>query len=170
MSFKKCASVVSLACAALIASTPAFAQDKAASGSGPSPYTDCGIGASLFPETKWAAVTSNVIWDLGITAIVSATASPQTCNGKKVTAALFIRDTYDKLAEETAVGSGEHLSAAMEMFGCAADTHAVVARDVRGAMAVTVGAADYVSRKPLEKAAAFYSIIDKAAASAGCSV
>ena len=47
--------------------------DPKAPGSGPNPYTDCGIGAALFPNTHWAAATSNVIFDLGITAITSAT-------------------------------------------------------------------------------------------------
>jgi len=167
MSLKKCVAIVSLAGTALMAATPAFAQDKSA-GSGPNPFTDCGIGAALFPETKWAAVTSNVIWDIGITAIISATASPQTCSGKKVTAALFIRDTYDKLAEETAAGKGEHLAVAMTMFGCAADAQAVVAQQVRGAMATSVAAPGYADKKPLDKAAEFYTIMDKAAASASC--
>lgn len=167
MSLKKCVAIVSLASSALIAGTPAFAQDKAA-GSGPSPYADCGIGAALFSETKWAAVTSNVIWDLGITALISATSSPQTCSGKKVTAALFIRDTYDTLAEETAAGKGEHLTAAMTMFGCSADVQASVAQQVRGAMAASVAAPDYADKKPLDKAAGFYTIMDKAAAGASC--
>jgi hypothetical protein len=38
-------------------------------GSGPNPYSDCGIGAALFKDTEWAAVTSNVTWDLGTTEI-----------------------------------------------------------------------------------------------------
>jgi Protein of unknown function (DUF3015) len=162
MSLKKCVAVVSLASAALMAAAPAFAQDKAA-GSGPNPFTDCGIGAALFTETKWAAVTSNVIWDLGITAVISATASPQTCSGKKVTAALFIRDTYDKLAEETAAGRGEHLTVAMRMFGCTGDAQQAAGRQVRGSMAVAVAAPDYLDKKPLDKAADFYAIMDKAA-------
>jgi Protein of unknown function (DUF3015) len=162
MNLRKCVAVASLASAALMATAPAFAQDKSA-GSGPNPFTDCGIGAALFPETKWAAVTSNVIWDIGITAVVSATASPQTCSGKKVTAALFIRDTYDKLAEETAAGNGEHLSVAMAMFGCAAAAQQATALQVRSAMGTAVAAPGYVDKKPLDKAADFYAILDKAA-------
>ncbi len=46
-----------------------------APGSGPNPFSDCGIGAALFKDTKWAAVSSNVIWDIGTTAVTSATAS-----------------------------------------------------------------------------------------------
>ena len=68
-----------------------------APGSGPNPFSDCGIGAALFPETKWAAVTSNVIWDVGTTAVASATMSPQTCSGKQAKTAAFIYHTYDSL-------------------------------------------------------------------------
>ena len=68
-----------------------MANDQA--GSGPNPFTDCGIGAALFPDTHWAAVTSNVIWDVGTTALTSATASPETCSGAKVEAAMFINET-----------------------------------------------------------------------------
>ena len=50
------------------------------------PYVDCGIGAALFPNTDWAAVTSNVIWDAGTTALISATASEDTCSGGDVSA------------------------------------------------------------------------------------
>ncbi|MBI3771765.1 MAG: hypothetical protein HY272_03590 [Gammaproteobacteria bacterium] len=40
------------------------------------PWLDCGIGAMIFTETKWAAVTSNVIWDLGTTAVTSGASTP----------------------------------------------------------------------------------------------
>src|SRR5258708_18836019 len=96
---------------AAFATSSALADDASkAPGSGPNPYTDCGIGAALFSDTKWAAVTSNVIWDLGTTAVISATASPQTCQGKKVAPARFIDATYPSLPEEPPPGHGEHLT------------------------------------------------------------
>src|SRR5688572_5993856 len=57
------------------AKAPEPAKAPAASkapGAGPNPFSDCGIGAALFPKTGWAAVTSNVIWDIGTTALTSA--------------------------------------------------------------------------------------------------
>lgn len=162
MTIRKLAIAVSLLGAALMLSVPAMAQDKS-SGSGPNPYADCGIGAALFSETARAPVTSNFIWDLGITALVSATSSPQTCSGKRVNAALFIRDTYDKLAEETAVGHGEHPSVALSMFGCTAGHPPEAVQRVRRAMAGAVSAPGDADRKPLDKAADFFSTMDKAA-------
>ena len=53
------------------------------------PYTDCGIGAALFPNTNWAAVTSNATWDAGTTAVISATASEDTCSGGESLGQIF---------------------------------------------------------------------------------
>lgn len=142
-------------------SLPSFAEDKTP-GAGPNPYSDCGIGAALFTETKWAAVTSNVIWDVGITAITSATASPQTCSGKKVATAMFIGKTYANLSEETAAGQGEHLTAALNLFGCGETQHTAAITQVRREMADVVSAPNYASQTAVEKASAYYSTMERA--------
>jgi len=129
-------------------------------GSGPNPYTDCGIGAALFPDTHWAAVTSNVIWDAGTTALTSATASPETCSGAKVEAAMFINETYPNLIEETAAGQGQHLSAVMQILGCATDSHAAITESVRAEMGIKVSADGYSSMDQLQKSADFYGVIN----------
>jgi len=153
----------------LTAGTLALAEEGSkAPGSGPSPYSDCGIGAAIFSETKWAAVTSNVIWDFGATAITSATASPQTCNGKKVTAALFIGNTYEELAEETAAGQGEHLTTVLNLFDCDATGRSGAIEEMRAAMGHVVAAPDYMQQTRLQKAARYYSVLE-GAAHHGCS-
>lgn len=159
----KLASVALLMISAF-ASTAAFADNKAV-GSGPNPYTDCGIGAALFPDTHWAAVSSNVIWDLGSTAVTSATMSPQTCSGKKVKVALFVRDTYEQLAADLAKGNGEHVAAAMDMFACqAAGQGAAISRARKdfGSLAAQGGlnAAD-----SLQNAGKLYNVLENAAQS-----
>lgn len=161
MIIKKLAVLSLLACA--VAASPAMAQNKAP-GSGPNPFTDCGIGAALFSETHWAAVTSNVIWDLGTTAVTSATASPETCNGKQVAAALFIRDTYENLAEETAKGEGEHLTTVLNMLECDGARHAAAAQSARQAMGQRVSSSAYADQSQLQKAADFYSVIESSVA------
>lgn len=139
------------------------AADTKAPGSGPNPYTDCGIGAALFPNTKWAAVTSNTIWDLGITALTSATSSPQTCSGKKVEAAVFIHTTYDELIEETAAGGGEHLVSVLSLFGCDAVGDVGAVREMRGAMNEAVAVPGYLGQTRLQKASQYYSAVEHAA-------
>ncbi|HEX9474358.1 MAG TPA: DUF3015 family protein [Steroidobacteraceae bacterium] len=154
---------------AAFATSSALADDASkAPGSGPNPYTDCGIGAALFSDTKWAAVTSNVIWDLGTTAVISATASPQTCQGKKVAAARFIDATYASLAEETAAGHGEHLTTVLNILECASNHRPQAVSRIRRDMGLEVADPQYVRQTHLEKASNFYKVID-AAVTASCS-
>lgn len=131
-------------------------------GTGPNPYSDCGIGAALFKETSWAAVSSNVIWDLGSTAITSATASPQTCQGKNLKVALFINDTYKELAEEAAAGQGKHLTTALNILECESSRHPTAIQAIRNAMSQTVSNPGYANQTHLEKSADFYGIINNA--------
>lgn len=164
---KKLLLAMSVAAGAMTVGTSAFAEDKTP-GSGPNPYSDCGIGAALFTETKWAAVTSNVIWDAGTTAVTSATSSPQTCSGKKVVAAMFINETQDKLAEEIAAGKGEHLTTVLNIFGCNGANHAAAAQQIRKDMGRAVSAPGYVDQSHLDKASSTYSIVE-GAVSSSCS-
>lgn len=141
----------------------AFAQSPGPVGSGPNPFSDCGIGAALFPETAWAAVTSNVIWDIGTTAVTSATMSPQTCSAKKLKTALFIRDTYEQLAEDVARGDGEHIAAALEMFQCSENLYKTAISEIRSDMGKAVATPGYAEQHHLEHAGQLYNIIEKAA-------
>jgi len=145
------------------AQTSVITPDKAP-GSGPNPFTDCGIGAALFPNTHWAAVTSNALWDLGTTAVTSATASPQTCSGKKVAAALFIQESYERLAEETAQGHGEHLATVLNIMECRGEQQADAMLSTRDAMSSAVGQPTFGSLSRTEKAARFYNAVEAAAA------
>jgi hypothetical protein len=165
---KKVALGISFLTASLITNFTASAEEHKALGSGPNPYVDCGIGAALFPDTDWAAVSSNVIWDIGTTAIISATASPQTCSGKNVKAAMFIGNTYDKLAEETAAGQGEHLTTVLNLFDCGPAQHAGAMQALRSAMRNEVSSQNYMGQTKLEKASNYYFIAEDIA-SRNCS-
>lgn len=157
-------SVIVMSTLTAFADTAEKASSDKAPGSGPNPYTDCGIGAALFSNTGWAAVTSNVIWDLGLTALTSATASPQTCQGKKVVAALFIRDTYEQLAEQTAQGQGEYLSTVMNIMECKPESQSEAIAATRESMGNLVASPDYAEMSRIEKAAQFYGVVDAAVA------
>nr|CBA27222.1 hypothetical protein Csp_A01200 [Curvibacter putative symbiont of Hydra magnipapillata] len=134
-----------------------------AQGSGPSPYTECGIGASIFKDTDWAAATSNVTWDLGTTALSSASYSPEMCSPKKVKAAMLIRDNYAQISEEIARGQGDHLSAALEVFGCSAVAQPVAATQVRGEFGRMVSTSSYGGQSQIQKAGQMYQVIQSAA-------
>ena len=125
-------------------------------GSGPNPYTDCGIGAALFPDTHWAAVTSNVIWDIGTTAVTSATASPETCKGKQVAVAQFIQHSYDNLIEDTAKGEGEHMTAMLNIYGCDDASRKAITTAVRSEVAKDVAKSDYAEMTQQQKVENYY--------------
>jgi hypothetical protein len=152
----KLQSLVAAVVVATAFSASAFAADKTP-GSGPNPYSDCGIGAALFTENKTLAVTSNVIWDIGTTAVTSATASPQTCNGKKVAVATFILQSYDQLAEDTARGEGEHLTALMQLMEVQPQQQGAVVAKIRANMAAQLATADYVAADKTAKSAMLFN-------------
>lgn len=134
--------------------------DEKVPGSGPNPYRDCGIGAALFPNTGWAAVTSNVIWDLGITAITSATASADTCQGSSVVAAHFINDTYENVVADTARGKGDYLTTLLQIYNCDSASHADVIEAIRGDIGENVIQDGYAEMSQLEKSEAYFLVID----------
>lgn len=134
------------------------AGDKAV-GSGPNPFSDCGIGAALFKDNKTLAVTSNIIWDVGTTALTSATASPETCNGKTVTAAKFIIESFDNLSEETARGEGEHLTALLNIMEVNAARHNDVISAIRSEMANNIASAEFVNADKQAKSVEFYNAL-----------
>lgn len=157
---------------AVLAFGTASAQDKP-QGSGPSPFVDCGIGAALFPDTHWAAVTSNIIWDIGTTAVISATASPETCNGKSAKAARFINDTYDNVLEDTARGSGEYVAALLEIYGCEASSQGDIVGAIRGDIGEMLSDEGYSDLTSVEKAEQYFLVIDgevRGSSAASCAV
>lgn len=102
------------------------------------PWKQCGIGAMIFDDNGTAAAISNVIWDLGTTAISSNISSKDSCNGIKVAAAEFINSTITNIEEETVVGEGEHLTAMLNLMGCEASAHSAIIQDVRADLDVSI--------------------------------
>lgn len=153
---KKIAAALLATLSFAVASGSAIAQESKAQGSGPSPYTECGIGAALFKDTEWAALTSNVIWDIGTTAVTSATMSPETCNSKKKVVAQYIIDTYDNVVEETAIGEGEYLNTMLNIYGCDQNVHTAIISDVRADFATKISAEDYTNLDSVGKAESYY--------------
>ncbi len=121
----------------------------------PSPYPDCGIGAALF-ENDTGATISNVIWDLGSTALTSATASPETCEGFNPDVASFIEKSYDRLVEETAQGQGDHLNTLMSIVNVSMDKKEQVIANLRAHMANIVASQSYFEADKVEKINIYY--------------
>jgi hypothetical protein len=124
------------------------------------PWIDCGIGAMIFDETSWAAVISNIIWDLGTTAVISDSLSQQTCNSKKAKTAAYIGTTYANLSEEIAKGDGQHLRAMLDVRGCSADSHQSILSSLRGDFAQSLRDVSYSAKPSVTKAEDFYNLLE----------
>jgi len=76
------------------------------------PWKHCGIGAMIFDDNPTAAAISNVIWDLGSTAVSSNISSQGSCHGKKahMAAAKFIQTNHANLEQDMVMGQGQHLA------------------------------------------------------------
>lgn len=126
----------------------------------PSAYKDCGIGAALF-ENDTGAIISNVIWDLGSTALTSATASEDTCEGFNADAAAFINESYDRLVEDTAVGQGQHLDTLLSIVKLDEGQKSEVILNIRSRMAKIVASEAYLAADKVERASFYYySLMD----------
>lgn len=140
-------------------SSTVFAANNAPPKKQLNPWIDCGIGAMLFTETTWAAVSSNIIWDLGTTAVTSDYSSQHTCNSKNAKTARFIGVTYASLEEETVKGGGKHLHAMLNLMGCDASAHANIISGVRTDLGNSMRNATYLESTQEAKAEAYYNIV-----------
>ena len=131
---------------------------------GPNPYSDCGIGAAMFQNTPWAAATSNATWDLGSSAVTSATVSPETCSSgnTNVQTAQFIINNYDNLLEETAKGQGEHLITLLDIQGCSSQNQQNAIQAIRSNMSHRISLPGYKIQDPVDKAYDYYIALNSA--------
>ena len=121
------------------------------------PYVDCGIGAGLFPNTAWAAVTSNVIWDAGTTALISATASEETCSGGAVETAQLIHDKYELLETDILLGTGENFIALTSSMEC--DVSPALTASIQKDVQKVLSDENYSKNTRIEKSINFYEAL-----------
>lgn len=149
-----CATLLSLS----TASSHVFAQNGGSVGSGPNPYSDCGIGAAIFKNDAAASI-SNVIWDLGTTAVTSALSSPETCEGESVAAAKFIYETYAALEVQAAKGEGENLTAVFDILQCDNSDHKSLISSVREDFSLLVSDDHYADMTTLQRSEKFFNVV-----------
>jgi hypothetical protein len=123
------------------------------------PWTDCGIGAMIFTDTGWAAAISNIIWDLGITAVTSNYSSQNTCGSSNAKVAMFIGTTYANLEDETVKGDGKHLHAMLDILSCDPASHQTIISSVRSEFGQSISNANYNQKDTLAKAEGYYNLV-----------
>lgn len=124
------------------------------------PWVDCGIGAMIFPGTPVGAVISNVIWDVGTTAVTSAGLSKNTCEGKRVKMAMYIGTTYANLEEETVQGEGQHVRAMLDIASCDKAAHEDIMRSVRADFAKSLQDPAYLQKDGIARAQDYYTLVE----------
>jgi hypothetical protein len=131
--------------------------------SGKNAWTQCGIGAAIFPSYGWAAAIINVVWDMGSTATTSSSSSPSQCAGKGSAVGQLIFENYANVEEETAVGEGEHLNAMMTILGCDSSIQSALIQDVRTDFLKDAQSASFSKKSNVEKTESlFNNVMDKA--------
>ena len=120
-------------------------------------WRDCGIGALLFPKTGWAAVTSNIIWDLGTTASTSTSSSENQCAGKGASVARYIHHNYAAIELETAKGHGEYLVTMLSILECKPASRAHIIEGFRKNFGVILADPAYEQKSDSSKAEIYFN-------------
>jgi hypothetical protein len=153
---KKTITTVAAIASLSLTSTHSFAQDLEVK---INPWQDCGLGAMVFPDNGVAAAISNVIWDLGTTAVTSASASEDNCNATRVQTARFVTESLPNLEEDIVKGEGQHLTTMLNLIGCETAQQNVVSNDFSSIMTN----ATYSGMDLQQKAESLFSVAENAA-------
>jgi hypothetical protein len=159
MNMKKIITTVATIAALSLASTHSFAQDSKVK---LNPWQDCGLGAMVFPDNGVAAAISNVIWDLGTTAVTSASASEDSCNATRVQTARFVTESLPNLEEDIVKGEGQHLTTMLNLMGCEADQQNVLSTAIRNDFSNVIGNASYLEMDVQQKAESLFNVAENA--------
>lgn len=129
-------------------------------------YKQCGIGGAIFGNSSpTLAFISNVTWDLGTTAALSDSMSPESCSGGAVKTAMLIKEAFPSVEKDLAAGNGAHLSALNTFMSCDA-----AAKTVRADYAAYTTTQAYAKATSAQNAEALHSIVNRSKVAAGCSL
>lgn len=120
-----------LSSAVLVATLASVSAPQAEAAGTINPWQHCGIGAIIFPNHGIVAAISNITWDLGTTAVISATLSEETCGTELFRTGQFINENYEQIETELAIGEGKHLNTMLSMMGSDEKDHAQLIQQVR---------------------------------------
>ena len=152
---------------AAILATVALSSTHALADEDINPWKHCGIGAMIFDDNGTAAAISNIIWDLGTTAVSSKLTSADSCEGKRVQTAMFIQKSFNNVLEETAKGEGEYISAMLGMMDCRQEDYATIMSGVRLDVVNQVSQAGYEAMAVSAKSEAYYHALTANAVNCG---
>lgn len=122
-------------------------------------YKQCGLGGLIFGDSsEILAVISNVTLDLGTTAALSDSLSPDTCNDRRKRTAMLIKEAFPSVEKDLAVGSGAYLSALNDAANCQSTSV------IRNKYGLYTQSSAYQSATKEENVEALYSIVEQSCA------
>jgi hypothetical protein len=129
-------------------------------------FEDCGIGAIFFNGEKKGDKQFAKLLNLHSTGTSSYATSSKlsgTCAGKEnqLAAALFIYETYPTLIEDTAKGSGEHLTTVLNLLDAPESRDAIIST-VQTQLLDSINASEYSSQSRLEVSEKLFTIVNNA--------
>ena len=115
----------------------------------------------------WAAgaAISNIIWDLGTTAVSSNVSSQQSCSRAKWDTAMFIDENLQDLEQQIAQGYGENIDSIMDLYGCNISARSEIVSTIRSNMAPILSSGQYSNQTHDEKAFAYYDSVNSVVSS-----
>jgi hypothetical protein len=114
----------------------------------------------IFTNTAWAAAISNVIWDLGTTAVTSNVSSQNTCGSSKASkVAMLIGTSYANLEDETVQGGGQHINAMMTVLSCEPSSQAKIIQSLKEDFTQSLQSTENVALTEQAKAGAYYNMV-----------
>lgn len=127
-------------------------------------YKQCGLGGAIFGSSSAIlAIISNVTWDLGTTAAISNSMSPETCVKANLKSAVFIKETFPSLVQDLAAGQGDHYTALNTLMNCA-----TLSQNVRTQYAAYTQTAAYQQADQAAQANQMFNIVNQTVASDAC--
>jgi hypothetical protein len=154
---KKIITIVAAVAALSLASTHSFAQNSKVK---LNPWQDCGIGAMIFPDNGIVAAISNITFDLGTTAVTSASASENSCSSTRVRTARFITESLPNLEEEIVKGEGQHLTAMLNLMGCDTAQKNIASSVIRSNFSSVMSDAVYLEMDLQQKAESLFTVAE----------
>jgi hypothetical protein len=122
-------------------------------------YKECGLGAMIFTDMPVGAVVSNIIWDLGTSAILSNMSSKDMCKGGSAKVAAFINQSYDHLEKDLASGEGKYLKTLADLAVTDGSSKEEFVSTLRKDFSDIVASNDYSTLTGFQKAEKLYNAI-----------
>ncbi|WCE31423.1 DUF3015 family protein [Vibrio sp. SCSIO 43137] len=121
---------------------------------------ECGTGQVLAGKAMdgYLAVTLNISSSTS-DASTSRLSSPELCGKSLWSAARFINTNLPMIEQDTAMGSGEHLTAVLDMLECTPEARPTIVNSIRSDYSDSVTNSNYLKSSHNKKVESYFNIV-----------